>query len=388
MLPRAAAARRALHLPRQRIHRFRGCLNQPTRHVLPTRFATTTTPTFPLPATSEETDLIPFFDRSNSHFFRSSASTGLFAHRSLTHPDALRLLTRGTLVRASFLTDQILQSKHTKADLLLALKNLDKLSDLLCGVIDLAEVIRNSHPDDAWVDTANEAYDMLCEFMNVLNTHVGLYEVRPSSLQALSRMSDVYTSLLQVLKRIFLSPEIVNSLSPEAYYTALIFWRDFEKSAIDLPEEARRKYVSLSSDIITLGRQFLNDAASARPPALITPTELSGLKDRGMGVRLHLQARMTNKALAVYPGSLQAQMIMRSAPLEDPRRKLYIAASSGTPDQVMTLEQMLQARAQLARLCGGESYADYTLNDKMAKSPGSSNFYSRLRELFKAFYPI
>ncbi|KAL5533896.1 OCT1 [Sanghuangporus baumii] len=346
MLPRVAA-RRALPTSRQHIFRFRGCLNQPTRHVLPTRSATTTA-TAPIPATSEETDLIPFFDRPNGHFFRSTAPTGLFAHRSLTHPDSLRLLAQGTLVRASFLTDQLLQSKDTKADLLLALKNLDKLSDLLCGVIDLAEVIRNSHPNDAWVESANEAYDMLCEFMNVLNTHVGLYEV---------------------LKRIFLDPSIVKSLSPEAYYTALIFWRDFEKSAIDLPEESRRKYVSLSSDIITLGRQFLNDAASARPPALITPAELTGLKDLGMGVRLHLQARITNKALAVYPGSLQAQMIMRSAPLEDPRRKLYIAASAGTPDQVTTLERMLQARAQLAQLCGRESYAHYTLNDKMAKSP-------------------
>ena len=57
-------------------------------------------------------------------------------------------------------------------------KNLDRLSDLLCGVIDLAETVRNSHPDRAWVEAANTAYETLCEFMNVLNTHVGLYEVR------------------------------------------------------------------------------------------------------------------------------------------------------------------------------------------------------------------
>lgn len=56
-------------------------------------------------------------------------------------------------------------------------KNLDRLSDMLCSVIDLAELVRNAHPDHAWVDAANEAYETLCEFMNVLNTHVGLYEV-------------------------------------------------------------------------------------------------------------------------------------------------------------------------------------------------------------------
>lgn len=121
-----------------------------------------------------------------------------------------------------------------------------------------------------------------------------------------------------------------------------------------------------------LGRKFLDEAASPRPPASITPSELRGLKDSGMGIRLHLQARATNSPLHVYPGSLQAQMIMRSAPAEAPRRKLYVAANSSTPEQLETLERLLRARAELARLCGKESYAHLTLTDKMAKSPGMS----------------
>ena len=57
-------------------------------------------------------------------------------------------------------------------------KNLDRLSDMLCGVIDLAELIRNAHPDSAWVQSAEHVYEKMCEFMNILNTHVELYEVR------------------------------------------------------------------------------------------------------------------------------------------------------------------------------------------------------------------
>ena len=159
-------------------------------------------------------------------------------------------------------------------------------------------------------------------------------------------------------------------MSPEAYYTALLFWRDFEKSAINLPGSSRQKFVELSQEIIMLGRQFLDSASTARAPAAIKPAELNGLKDIGMGARLHLQARFTNRELAVYPGSLQAQMIMRSAPLEEPRRKLYIASSSAFPGELNTLELLLRKRGELARLCGKESYAHLTLNDKMAKSPG------------------
>lgn len=91
-----------------------------------------------------------------------------------------------------------------------------------------------------------------------------------------------------------------------------------------------------------------------------------------MGVRLQLQAQFTNRDLKVYPGSMQAQMIMRSAPNEEPRRKLYHAANSSTPEQIEVLETLLKKRAEIAQLVGRESFAHMTLDDKMAKKPGMS----------------
>ncbi|TDL28302.1 mitochondrial intermediate peptidase [Rickenella mellea] len=303
----------------------------------------------PIAATPNDTSLVYLFDRPHStSWIAAHAPTGLFSHQTLTSPTALRNLAEGTLRRARGLTNRILQAEWSKNELLMVVKNLDKLSDLLCGVIDLAELIRNTHPNSAWVKSADEAYDKLCEFMNELNTNVDLY---------------------RTLEIVFSDPSIVNSLSREALQTALIFKRDFEKSAINLPSPDRQRFVSLSSEILVLARQFLNEAATVRPPASISSTELQGLKDKGMGARLHLQAQFTNRDLLVYPGSLQAQMIMRSAPFEEPRRKMYVAANSSTPEQVETLEKLLRARAELAMLVGKTSYAHMTLDDKMAKSP-------------------
>jgi intermediate peptidase len=162
---------------------------------------------------------------------------------------------------------------------------------------------------------------------------------------------------------------IVQSLSTEAHQTALVFWRDFEKSAINLPPEQRRLFVSLSSEILSLGRQFLAEASSARPPTPIKPSDLVGLKDRALGARLLLQSQATQRDLLIYPGSIQAQMIMRSAPSEEPRRRVYIAAQSSTCEQIELLENLLCTRAELASLVGKQSYADMTLADKMAKNP-------------------
>ncbi|THH13586.1 hypothetical protein EW146_g6650 [Bondarzewia mesenterica] len=298
---------------------------------------------------SDDSDLVSFYDQPATRH-SSSSHTGLFGSYALHSPDSFHDLTLATLVRAHLLTERIIRARNDRDELLKVVKNMDRLSDMLCSVIDLAELIRNAHPDQEWVESANQAYEQLCEFMNVLNTHVGLYEV---------------------LRDVMLDPTVTKTLGREAYQTALIFWRDFEKSGVNLPPEQRDRFVSLSSEILVLGRQFLNEASSARPPATIKHSELKGLKDQGLGSRLQWQSRFTQ--LLVYPGSLQAQMIMRSAPAEEPRRKVYVASNSSSPQQVELLEALLRARGQLAELVGSPSFAHMALGDKMAKSPENVN---------------
>nr|ADX23534.1 putative mitochondrial intermediate peptidase [Flammulina velutipes] len=344
--------------------RFRGCLfEKDSFHRGSRRFSTETRPT--IPASADDRSLVALFDHPRyTPSGNYSSRTGLFGHTSLAHPRGLISLANATYVRAQMLTNRILNSRASRDEMFKVVKNLDRLSDLLCGVIDLAETVRNSHPDRAWVEAANTAYETLCEFMNVLNTHVGLYEVRA----------------------VLADPEIVKSLSPEAHTTALIFWHDFEHSAINLRPEQREKFVSLSTDILVLGRQFLADVNAPRPPASIKPSELSGLKDQGMGVRLKLQARFTQRDLLVYPGSLQAQMIMHSAPAEEARRRVYMASNSSTPEQIEVLEAMLHRRAEVARLVGRESYGHLVLDNKMSKSPENvSHFLNALMDYTRPY---
>ncbi|EKM48046.1 uncharacterized protein PHACADRAFT_214974, partial [Phanerochaete carnosa HHB-10118-sp] len=327
---------------------FRGCL-QAKKATLSRGARTATTLSAPSPATGDDVDIIADFDIPYLTQPSSGlARTGMFGHEFLTTPMAFVELADSTLCRAQLLTHRIHKSKDSREELFKVVKHLDRLSDLLCGVIDLAELVRNAHPDPEWTQSAEHVYEKMCEFMNVLNTDVDLYHV---------------------LRAVLSDPEVFKSLGPEARETALIFWRDFEKSGINLPPDKRNKYVSLSSEILHLGRQFLNETASSRPPAVIKPHELTGLKDKAMGTRLRLQAQFTQRDLVVYPGSLQAQMIMHSAPEEEPRRKVYMAANSSTSGQIGILEDLLHARGELARLVGKPSFAHMTLADKMAKSP-------------------
>ncbi|EIN13977.1 mitochondrial intermediate peptidase [Punctularia strigosozonata HHB-11173 SS5] len=357
MLARAATDALSKSRP---VFRFKGCLHAPPPPSARTLSAAAA------PPTNDDLALVTLFDQPPPlPRLSSRAHTGIFGHSVLQSPAGFHALADATLHRARLLTDRILRARESRDELLKVVKNLDRLSDLLCGVIDLAELVRNAHPDALWINTANDVYERLCEFMNVLNTDVGLYEVLKATLNDAS---------------------IVSTLSEEARQTALIFWRDFEKSGINLPPEQRNRFVSLSSEILVLGRHFLNETTSAKPPARIERSELEGLKDKGMGVRLQLQAQFTRRELLVYPGSLQAQMIMRSAPSEEARRKVYIASNSSSPEQIEILERLLRARAELAQLVGKDSFAHMALTDKMAKCPENvHHFLSALMDYTKPY---
>lgn len=131
-----------------------------------------------IPPSPDDAELVSLFDQpQNGRQSRPLSVSGIFQHPDLTTPAAFNALAESTLTRAQLLTDRILCANQSRRELFRVVKNLDRLSDLLCGVIDLAELLRNAHPDPQWVQCANDSYEKLCEYMNVLNTHVGLYEV-------------------------------------------------------------------------------------------------------------------------------------------------------------------------------------------------------------------
>jgi len=56
-------------------------------------------------------------------------------------------------------------------------KRLDRLSDKLCSMVDTFELLRNVHPNPEYIEAANEAYEILNNYFNQLNTNYHLYKV-------------------------------------------------------------------------------------------------------------------------------------------------------------------------------------------------------------------
>jgi intermediate peptidase len=110
--------------------------------------------------------------------FNGIDKTGLFENPHFMSVQGFDYATKQAIQRAQIIVERICNAPSNGTDeMRKVVKNLDRLSDTLCSVIDIAEFVRNAHPDPSIMEAANKAYGDLCSYMNMLNTDTRLHEV-------------------------------------------------------------------------------------------------------------------------------------------------------------------------------------------------------------------
>lgn len=275
-------------------------------------------------------------------------SKGLFQNQYLTKPSGFRDFTQHTLGKCRTIVAKILSAPSVEGYKALP-KDLDRLSDALCRTLDLTEFVRFTHPDPSFRKAANQAYVELFEYMNVLNTTTGLNTL---------------------LSKALASPDIAETWRSDERIVAQIMLKDFSKSAIDLPEEQRKKFVSLSSKINRLGTSFLRDMNLTRPALGLSSVQLKGMDP---SILARVSKYGPQRLLPVVgPFALAA---LRTVEDEDVRRRIYVASRTAADQQIWILQDVLRSRADVARLSGYRSYAEMIVSDKMAQTPDAVNSF-------------
>ncbi|KAF1811295.1 zincin [Eremomyces bilateralis CBS 781.70] len=310
-------------------------------------------PNYSAATTQDDTNLRLIFDSPS--FWREFSQKaeeqlrnehrGLFHNRYLKSPDGFQAFAAVTLKRCSKLVDRVLAASTLEEYKGMA-RELDRLSDLLCRVIDLADFVRSSHPDRRYQTAASNAYAMMFEYMNQLNTTTGLNEQ---------------------LKKAWSMPEVRSAWSHEEKVVAEILMRDFAKSAIDLPDDVRRQFVELSSEIAEVGADFVERMSPEMEYIQINTKKLKGLDPVSIK-----QISSWGKSILPSFGSTTTKALRM---VEDPdtRREVYMASRKASPSTIHRLEVLLQKRAQVAQVSGYDSYAHMALSDKMARTPEAVN---------------
>ncbi|KAL4966355.1 mitochondrial intermediate peptidase [Aspergillus stella-maris] len=290
---------------------------------------------------------------ASSSYSLGRQPTGLVQNQYLTTPDGFRAFAQVSLQKCQAIVSRVLAAS-TVDEYRGLVRQLDRLSDLLCRVIDLSDFIRASHPDPPVQEAAGQAYALMFEYMNVLNTTTGLHD-------------QLRTALNQ--------PEVTDHWSSEEKIVARILLQDFANSAIHMPPLERQRFVSLSNEISQLGSAFAHGAEPARSHVVVPTNNL-----RGLDPLLVQQIKRWNPRSAAVPTvGLIPRLALRSAHNEDVRREIYQATRTANSRQIQRLEQLLAKRAELAQLAGFSTFAHMTLNDKMARSPAAvSEFLTTL----------
>ena len=285
---------------------------------------------------------------SQRHPF-AGRSEGLLGIQYLKTPEGFLTFVEATKQKCDGLVAKTLAAS-TIEDYRAMARDMDRLSDLLCRVIDVSDFMRVFHQEAAVIKAATAAYEHMFEYMNVLNTTARLNEQ---------------------LKKALDMPEATSTWSEQEMISAQTLVKDFAHSAIDQSSERRRKFVDLSNQISQVGTEFVGQMEPAKQYVAVTRNVLQGIDPDGSK-----QYRNWGKAM-IPIHSQGARQVMRLVEDEEPRREIYMAGRKSSKRQIQRLERLLLKRAELAKLTGFSSYTQMTLSHKsaLAKTPRGVNTF-------------
>lgn len=296
-------------------------------------------------------DSRPFWREFSQRQANNSKRAGIVQNHYLTGPEGFREFAQTSLQKCQRIVAKVLSVSTLEGYKSMA-KDLDRLSDLLCRVIDLSDFIRGNHPDPRIQEAATQAYALMFEYMNILNTTTGLHDQ---------------------LKKAAAMPEVVASWTEEEKMVADILIKDFSNSAIHMPPKDRQRFVNLSNDISQLGSDFVNGAEPAKPHVVLSKSSVQGLDP------VVVQQLQRWNSVTIPTWGVEPRLALRSMHDEESRKEVYMATRIASRRQTHRLEELLHKRAELAKLSGYPTYAHMTLSDKMAKTPEAvSNFLTTL----------
>ncbi|KAF1920630.1 mitochondrial intermediate peptidase [Ampelomyces quisqualis] len=295
-----------------------------------------------------------------ANFRNSSAKAkpaGIIGNKYLTHPAGFDDFVTITIQRCNRVVRKVSRAASMQ-DFRGMVKDLDKLSDLLCRVIDLADFVRSTHPNRKFQISAVKSYHTVFQYMNQLNTTPVLYN-------QLKKASDM--------------PQVFQSWTEEEKIVARILMEDFARFGIGLDDATRERLVGLSGEIAEEGSQFVEGMA----PETLT-LKFDSKRMRGLDPNL-ASALTTWGETKISTMHQESQAVLRFVQDADVRRETYSADRTASKSTIERLETMLKLRAQLAQLSGYETFSHMTLENKMAKTPDAVHTF--LKALYEDSRP-
>lgn len=238
---------------------------------------------------------------------------GLFGIETLSSPEGFHELQEQACLKATKLVEEATSKARSRK----MVDVFDELSNVLCCVADLSEFIRVAHPKSEYREAAEETTYHISTVVEELNTNKGLYD----SLKAVVDNDDKVPT------------------TDVDKHVAKLFLFDFEQSGIQLPENLRKKVVTLTETAMALGQHFINGATKHR-----------AINKESVPINLQTYFSIDNDNIVI--NSLQSDCSQDK--VREAAYKIYLYPER---QQEAVLQELLKVRRDLANICGFRSYA-------------------------------
>ena len=199
----------------------------------------------------------------------------------------------------------------------------------------------------------------------------------------------MYVSLNEPLfARVKAVHESAEGLEPDQARLLEKTWKSFVRSGANLGAEDKGTYSKLSEQLSLLTLQYGKNVLAATNAFTLNLTEeadLEGLPDfvREAAVETAKSKEMEGWAFDLSAPSYGA--FMKYSTRRDLRQKMWMAyntrATEGENSNIELCRQIAESRLKIANILGYETYADYALEERMAKNPQTVNeFIQKLLE--------
>lgn len=217
----------------------------------------------------------------------------------------------------------------------------DRLLAAFSDVYGIIYLLANVSPEPSVYQQANEAILKLEAFANQLSLDENLYQ----ALKAYSQL-----------------PQLQNLEAPQRKFVTDTL-KDFERNGVALDTDKRKKLEVLKNKHAEISNAFLKNIAQSKDELILNEAQTLGLPQ-------DYKARYRNQD-GTYTITLDYpayQPFMKYAQDDSLRKQLYFKYLNRASDQnPALLQEMLALKKQIAQLLGYESYADYRLENSMAK---------------------
>jgi Zn-dependent oligopeptidase len=210
-----------------------------------------------------------------------------------------------------------------------------------------AQLIQSVHPDERMRQTAEK----VSQQASALGTEISLDRGVFDALSALD----------------------ASRADAETRYYLTRTLRDFRLAGVDRDEATRKRIRELRDELVVIGQEFdRNIRTDLRTVTAASASELDGLPQDFVS-RHKPDAKSAITLTIDYPDSLP---VFSFAKNEGLRKRMYMEYNNrGYPKNIEVLDRMIARRAELARLVGYSSWADYITADKMVGSAAQASAF-------------